>query len=200
MFLFLQRETVVGRMNFRNAETIVIPPLATVDFSSIGQTIAIRVEFTWQIVPNLFEMKKIVIVIWFHINCFSQSICEVNLTTLLSSCGSDICTKLWARKAALWLTATNVVCTASDEERGLTAWRPISYTAAAAADDDDDDDANVKVAAMTTYDLSLITPVIKRSHWSKYIPICSTFSGFSWMRCYSKKHHTTATDSATGAH
>ena len=122
--------------------------------------------------------------------CVVTVVCDVKRYSL-----TDFRTKLSARQAAL--------CTGSDEERGLTALRPVSYSAAADDDDDDDenDDANVKVAAMTTYDLPLITPVIKRSHWSKYIPVCSTFSGFSWMRCYSRKRQTTGeefSDRSTG--
>jgi len=69
--------------------------------------------------------------------------------------------------------------TGTDEERGLTRWIPVSN------DDDGDDDA--KMVAMTTYDLPLITPLIERSRWTKYIPVCSTFSGFGYMPCDGEK-------------
>jgi len=72
-------------------------------------------------------------------------------------------------------------CTGSDEVRGLTAWHPDNDI----TDDIDDDDT--ETVAMTTYELPVITPLIKRSRWTNYMPVCSTFNGFSWLRCRSNK-------------
>jgi len=65
----------------------------------------------------------------------------------------------------------------------MTAWHPVDDPTDGGGDDDDDDDVKT-----TTYDLPLITPVIRRSRWTRFIPVCSTFDGFDWLRCREKKH------------
>ena len=80
------------------------------------------------------------------------------------------------------------MCIGSDEERGLVAWHQAAGTSEDAGDDD-------KTVVMTTYDVPWITPVIRSSRWTRYVPVCSTFNGFNCtVKCRSSATPDSATD------
>lgn len=63
--------------------------------------------------------------------------------------------------------------TGTDEERGLLKWQE-DHTGADAVGDDGAD----KVPD-TTYDLPFGMVALRRWNWTRYFPICPTFTGFS---------------------
>ena len=72
------------------------------------------------------------------------------------------------RAISVTLRVATTVYTGSAEQRGLTSWHPTT-----------DSTDIVTTAATTTYDLPLITPLITRSRWTSFVPVFSSFNGFS---------------------
>lgn len=47
------------------------------------------------------------------------------------------------------------------------------------------EDSGVGVVPPSTYDLPFCMPLIRRWTWTRFVPLCPTFTGFGYMRCAS---------------
>lgn len=63
--------------------------------------------------------------------------------------------------------------TGTDEERGISIWRKQHSNA------DDVEDSAADKAPDTTFDLPFGMAAVRRWNWTRYFPICPTFTGFS---------------------
>jgi len=104
------------------------------------------------------------------------------------------CTVIWKRVSVLlhhsvvMMSCIHLVlCTGSAEERGLTSWHEVSGCTEDAGD-------SGKTVGVATYELPLITQAVRRSRWTRYVPVCSTFSGFN---CRVKCRTASTSNSAT---
>ena len=61
----------------------------------------------------------------------------------------------------------------SDEERGMTTWR--EQSAAGRRRQEGSDELEESAQTTDTYDIPVITPILRRWRWTRYVPFLPTF-------------------------